>query len=322
VSERSAIGVREDKNGRMDLLYKYRPFDSALREESERTLRMLRESNVWMATPSSFNDPFDCQPSILRNRETEQRNLARITRNYLSRIKKALRTGSILADRQTQPMAHRTLVNLRRSLESKQPNERKYQALKKHFLVPPDAEAAFGLLQARLARVGVLSLSANPTEMLMWAHYASQHAGFCLGFERSEGSLLKSDTNTKPVRYGDEFPELGLDTSELSWLVTAEDGSISDSIAIDIEEPHLQTVIYSKSTKWQHEQEWRVLVREGGVLSGYPGPLRRVIFGLRCGRDARQLVEETVREASHKDAIQFAEIQSRPGSFDLGIREL
>jgi hypothetical protein len=313
----------------MNLLYKYRPFDPARPMEYERTLQTLRVSEVWMATPSSFNDPFDCQPSILRNTETEQRNLVNIIGNYRSQIKRALRTGSMLADKQGQSMAHRTLVNLRRFLESRQPNERKYQALKESFSVPPDGDAAFAHLQATLARVGVLSLSANPTEMLMWAHYASQHTGFCLGFERSEGSLLKNDTNTKPVNYSDEYPELGLDRFEMSWSVTMEDGTVSDSIVIDVEEPHLQKVIYTKSTKWEHEQEWRVLVRDGAVLAGYgavlagyPGLLRRVIFGLRCGQDTRRMVEETVKEASHEGAIQFAEIQSRPGSFDLGIREV
>jgi hypothetical protein len=108
----------------------------------------------------------------------------------------------------------------------------------------------------------------------------------------------------------------------VSWLVTVEGDSISDSTDIDIEEPHLQAVIYSKSTKWEHEQEWRVLVSEGGILSGYPGPVRRVVFGLRCGQDSRQMVEKAVKEASHEVAVKFAEIQSRPGSFALEIREL
>ena len=309
-------------NRQMDLLYKYRLFDPERPAEYKRTLQMLRESKVWMATPSSFNDPFDCQPSILRNTETEQRNLATIVGNYRSQIKKALRADSKLADGKGRPMAHRTLVNLRRFLESRQPNERKYQALKKYFLVPPDGEAALGLLQARLARIGVLSLSAHPTEMLMWAHYASQHSGFCLGFERSDGSLLKNNAHTKPVNYVDEYLQLGLDSLELSWSVSVQDCSISDSMEIDIEEPHLQAVIYTKSTKWDREQEWRVLVPQGRVLSGYPGPLRTVIFGLRCGQESRRLVEETVQEASHEGTIQFAEIQSRAGSFDLGIRDL
>jgi hypothetical protein len=109
----------------MDLLYKYRPFDPARGAEHDRTMQMLQESKVWMATPSSFNDPFDCQPSILRNPETDKQNLAKIIGNYLSVIKKALRKPSTLADRQLQPMTHRTLVNLRRILESKQALEKK-----------------------------------------------------------------------------------------------------------------------------------------------------------------------------------------------------
>jgi hypothetical protein len=306
----------------MDLLYKYRPFDAGHRAEFERTLQMLRERKVWMAKPTSFNDPFDCQPSILRNTETDERVLAKIVRNYLHELKKALRTGSVLGDRDCQPLARRTLVNLRQFLESRQPNKRKYLALKKHLWVPPDGESVFNLLNATLARVGVLSLSGTPSQMLMWAHYASQHSGFCIGFERSEGSLLKNNTNTKPINYSDRFPELDLDTLEMSWSVSVQDSSITDSMEIKIEEPHLQAVIYSKSREWEHEQEWRVLVSEGGVLSTYPGPVRRMIFGLRCGDDSRKLIEKTIKEGPDQGTVEFAEVRSKPGSFDLEICKL
>lgn len=171
----------------MELLYKYRPFDLTNPDECERTLRMLREGQVWMAVPSSFNDPFDCQPSILRNEETEQRDLARIIKNRLGVIKRALRQGGELADRQLQPIPHRDLVRLRRLLESKQPADKKYQAIQRYFASPPDGHTAMRILQARLSSIGVLSLSAAPTNMLMWSHYASQHSGFCLGFERTAG---------------------------------------------------------------------------------------------------------------------------------------
>jgi len=209
---------RRAKIRTMDLLYKYRPLGTE--HDSERTLQIIQEGKIWMATPSSFNDPFDCQPSILRNIETDQRNLARIVGNYLKKIKNALRTGASLADREFQPIPHRTLVALRRVLESRRTNEQKYQALKRHFVVPPDATTVFESLKESLARIGVLSLSANPTAMLMWAHYASQHTGICLGFERSEGSLLSSSVHTKPVNYVDDYPQIDLDSLEVSLSVS------------------------------------------------------------------------------------------------------
>jgi hypothetical protein len=306
----------------LDLLYKYRPFDPAYPTQFERALQMLRAGTIWMATPSSFNDPFDCQPSIIRNKETEQQDLAKILENRLDVIKKALRTHEQLADRQLQPIARRKLVELRRLLESGLPKDRKYQVLKKYFIMPPDGDTAFNELKERLDRVGVMSLSATPTQMLMWAHYASQHKGFCLGFERSEGSLLASQSQTKPVNYLDAYPNVDLSTLPVSWSFSLGDGGISDSLEIDIYEPCLQAVIYSKATDWAYEQEWRVLVPRGASLTPYPSPLKKIIFGLRCEQNSRQLIREAVSEARAERPISFAEIESKTGSFALRVRDL
>jgi hypothetical protein len=314
--------MREHMNKQMDLLYKYRPFDRKSQPECKRTLKMLRQSNVWMATPTSFNDPFDCRPEILRNEETEQRNLQTIVQNHLRAIKAALRKHQKLMDKEGQPLPRRALVELRRLLESRRPNNVKYQALNKRLVVPPCGEMALELLRSTLNKIGVLSLTANPAEMLMWAHYASQHSGFCLGFEPSVGSLLRDDTHTKAVNYMDQYPKLDLHSLKIHWSVVVQDGPVSESTKIEVEEPNLQAVIYSKSKKWQHEKEWRVLVAEGGVPVPYPGPLRKVIFGLHCEPDSRRLIERTVKEASNESTIQFAEIKSKVGSFDLDIHDL
>jgi hypothetical protein len=138
-------GLREnwDTSGNLDLLYKYCPFDSEHPKECERTLKMLRERTVWMATPSSFNDPFDSQPSILRNREVEQRDHATILKNRLRVINQALQNGDQLADRQLQPIAYRELVKLKRLLKSHLPGDHKYQVLNKYFSLPPDGRRGF-----------------------------------------------------------------------------------------------------------------------------------------------------------------------------------
>ena len=81
--------------------------------------------------------------------------------------------------------------------------------------------------------------------------------------------------------------------------------------------------MYSKSTAWRHEKEWRVLVSKGGVLANHPGPLRMVIFGLRCNEESRHRIQGAVTQAATAARIvQFAEIQSAPSSFDLRIRNL
>ena len=157
--------------------------------------------------------------------------------------------------------------------------------------------------------------------MLMWAHYASQHSGFCLGFERSKGSLLADLSQTKAVNYFETYPELDLGKLNVTWSISLDERAIADSVEVDIQEPNLQTVIYSKAKDWEYEQEWRVLVCQGGRLSPYPGPLLKIIFGLRCERDSRQKIQEAVLAAA-EGPVQFAEIQSVSGSFALRINDV
>jgi hypothetical protein len=156
----------------------------------------------------------------------------------------------------------------------------------------------------------------------MWAHYAGEHTGFCLGFERSRDSTLADPARTKRVYYGEVYLAMDLDVVGLGWRVSIEPGvAITEEIEVDIQEPNLQTVIYSKAKDWEYEQEWRVLVPEGGRLSPYPGPLRKVIFGLRCEPDSRRRIQEAAMTSTEAQ-IQLAEIVSLPGSFTLGVRDL
>jgi hypothetical protein len=281
---------------------------------------MLREQTVWMAIPTSFNDPFDCQPLIIQNDETDRRNLKQIIKNRLRVIKRALREGTRLADTKLREIPHRQLVEMKKLLESTLPDDRKYQTLKKYFAEPPVAQTAYAILEAQLSRVGVLSLSSTPTDMLMWTHYADQHKGFCMGFERSEGSLLKDEAHTKPVQYFDDYPKLEINALEISWSISVGNGTVSDSVEVDINESHLQAVIYSKAKNWEYEREWRVLVSEGGKPSPFAGPLRKIIFGLRCQPDSKQRIREALDGT--EGPVHFAEIEYTKGSFALQVRDL
>jgi Protein of unknown function (DUF2971) len=257
----------------------------------------------------------------LRDAEIEQRDLKRILKNHLLRIKHALRGNETLADRDAQPLPHRTLLALRRLLESKRPDEDKHEALKRQFLVPPRAETTFQVLQSTLGKIGVLSLSATPADMLMWSHYSGQHTGYCLGFERCEASILADERHTKALRYVDTYPTFSLGDLTFDWEVQVTHEGVSEKATVNIEQPYIQEVIYSKSTNWKYEQEWRVLVEEGAISRPYPGPLKRVIFGLRCSSQSRRLITSAVEQSTCAGA-KFAEIRSRNGSFDLEVHDL
>ena len=92
-------------------------------------------------------------------------------------------------------------------------------------------------------RVGILSLSETPDNLLMWAHYAEGHTGFVLMLEGSNDFfkadnpfpwIAKGFAKPEPVQYKPERPRT------------------------PIEDPPLE-ILLIKSSDWKHEKEWRYL---------------------------------------------------------------
>lgn len=85
-------------------------------------------------------------------------------------------------------------------------------------------------------KVGILCLSEDPSNILMWSHYASNHSGICIGF----------DTDYKPFR----------SASQVSYS----DGRPSAEFNSEPENL-LKRVLLTKSKHWSYEKEWRSIKR-------------------------------------------------------------
>ena len=85
-------------------------------------------------------------------------------------------------------------------------------------------------------KVGILCLSEDPANILMWSHYANNHAGICIGFDTD----YKPFSSANPVSYSDERP-------------TAEFNSAPEKL--------LSRVLLTKSKHWSYEREWRSIKR-------------------------------------------------------------
>lgn len=60
-----------------------------------------------------------------------------------------------------------------------------------------------GILDELRKNVAILSLTRNPRNPLMWAHYANEHTGFVIGYKVDDEFLQSSDCNIIPVSDGD-----------------------------------------------------------------------------------------------------------------------
>jgi hypothetical protein len=96
-----------------------------------------------------------------------------------------------------------------------------------------DAETAL-----KIRNSVVLSFSANPTSLLMWAHYAAGHTGLAIGFD-SSGSIL---AEASPHR--------------LFQRVTYSPDRPSKPTAMQLSDDE---VWLTKSTEWEYEEEWRII---------------------------------------------------------------
>ena len=129
--------------------------------------------------------------------------------------------------------------------------------------------------------VGFVSFSDNWKSPLMWAHYASNHTGVCLGIDVKQEKILKMEY--QPRRVALEF--------DLKKFETAADGALMERL----------TAI--KFQEWEYEHEWRVLLPlQYDLKHSRPEyfyepftpdfELREIILGARCNRSLEEIKEQ------------------------------
>lgn len=142
-------------------------------------------------------------------------------------------------------------------------------------------------LRTSMQKIGVLCLSATPYEILMWSHYAENHKGFCVEYDFSEGTHLRK--LAQPVRYREVVPSLSL-----------------ANLPKDAKDNFLEVCIFTKAKQWEYEQEWRVIMHEGGRSFQAPSKVTSITFGVRMPLEEKIMIHRALR---HKSGITFKEAQ-------------
>lgn len=145
------------------IIYKYRNID-------ERLYEMLIKHSLWLAKPSTFNDPFDCNLSF----SVDEASLNRFVLNN--------------DDEET--------VDLRTN----------YSLNKKSLGVERLKEMLIENVTKVIANTGICCFNSDQRELLPWAHYADSHRGVCLGFDYTELNF----EGRCSVKYEDNYPVINL----------------------------------------------------------------------------------------------------------------
>ena len=158
------------------------------------------------------------------------------------------------------------------------------------------------MLEQAARSVGVLSLSATDDNLLMWAHYTTQHTGFVIGFDTSHPAWVESGRlNGRP----------GEPTRVIYTPTRPNPTRITDTMP--------EHIWYTKSDEWAYEQEWRAtrLIRKAAKLvPGIDGEeiplhlfppeaLSQVIFGCRASNILRGEILEIITKPPYRGVSWF-----------------
>lgn len=211
------------------------------------TLQNIANETLWVSLPSSFNDPFDCSLYI------DESKISEAVKGAL-RIKKC--NSDIIDD----------------------PNFKVTQYEKELFLkCRNDMNRVF-------RNAGILSLSQDYKNILMWSHYANNHTGLCIEYERLKSNSL--GLLAYPVKYCKATPSL------LPSDITSYGNNFDD-------------LWLTKSLDWEYEQEWRLLLKRGGINYNCDCKIKSIIFGMRMHQENREALQNILKnkQVTYKEAI-------------------
>lgn len=295
------------------IYYKYK-------SDTKFTEDIFLKRKVYLSNAEGLNDPFECSLIDIGKdwiaEEIKKMEGAGVA-GFILEAKRAIDSGNSFFGLSGKEIEN-ILEKFREFKEIREASAYRSELMKQFTGYPPaNAKNLFSGLDAQLLSVGIFSLSTNPENQSMWAYYAGDHSGICLGFKKSKDSRLSNPENFLQVIYSDELPEMNKNgfKAEMAFSIDDNGQAYTSSYKIAFSDSTFQKAITTKSKHWQHEDEWRYVEPYPGEFD-WPAPLVEVIFGLKCTEERRnyyiKLVEENVEYP-----VRFFEIVKKPKTNQL-----
>jgi hypothetical protein len=152
-------------------------------------------------------------------------------------------------------------------------------------------------IMAKRREFGVFCMTRKKDDILMWAHYAANHKGFCLEFQTDNIFFARA----REVRYGRRLAQVNLLSP---W----------DSLI-----EHAAAALLTKSEDWRYEEEWRIVDLDSGVgvQKCPPEAISSVILGCRMSSGKREQIRDWC--TSRKPKPMFYEARIKDGEFGLDL---
>lgn len=248
-------------------IYKYRDW----KNEFHRNVILKQE--MFVPSPEDFNDPFDCKIPVAYDMLLEDKELAR---TFLRR------------------MADKNYIHLQES-EKNDWVEQNLSSTKDNpiEIISKMNDKSINDLQGI---VGVLSLTAVPDNVLMWAHYANNHQGFCVGFDSP--LLFKEFGVGSEIIYSENYPRLSPLTDTLDMM---------------------REMLYTKADYWDYEIEYRITKMNfaNKIIKMPIQTIKEVIIGYKMSKSDKEDLVKIVKEfLPHVDVLMTS---PKRNSFELEL---
>lgn len=163
---------------------------------------------------------------------------------------------------------------------------------KDNIFDPENLEKLDELNRATVIRdFGILSLTDDPMNYLMWSYYAKSHTGFCIGYDTVQ-LFNTSKATLSQVGYTDKIPKHSLD----------------EEIAV-----FHQKQLSTKGKFWAHESEYR-LIRMKGANSSLkidPKIISHIYFGCNMKEKIRfEIIDFAKKHLDHANIYELSLDQS------------
>jgi hypothetical protein len=232
----SDVARRQPSGTVPETIFKYEPL-------SFQSIQNFKNQSIYFGSPAHFNDPYDCA-IVAEIEEPTDAEVELMRRSYMDRPNVANE-----ARRQLRVRSPRFIKELFIRSATKVLHQRREIILKKN---------------------GVSCFSETNDNLLMWSHYASRCAGFCLEFRTR---FIEPD-KLRRVIYAERIPKINI-----------------VPLVVDRDWTQIMELFCTKSIDWEYEREWRYIHTVAGTLFTYKPEALKAIY---CGPEIDQDSIETI----------------------------
>lgn len=279
-------------------------------------LEGVLEGLVRLTQADALNDPFELQP-VFSAQETSRRLLDEVFDQTPALLREGLRARleslplsmrSQLPDIDTMVSMMCTNRNMVRELSAA-------KSLMDQMMTSAFRDIRDTTASTLRHKIGILSLTEDPLNVVMWSHYGDNHTGVAIEFDARHRWFNRPRTQT------DEFLRLR--------PVNYVDLSLRDRTFPQVAEENL---LLTKSVEWAYEREWRLLAPVADATQTIKGPhehvhlfrlnlksIVSVIFGMRTRPDNIKRTADLIESRPHLSHIRLKRTKQRPEAASLEL---